>query len=99
MLDFETELVADGLLAVAKIIERMPRIVLLDLNLPGKSGLDILNEIRADERLANIKVIVLSADALRAEVVSDKADFVLLKPYTIAQLSGLVNRLVEQQSS
>jgi two-component system, OmpR family, response regulator len=99
MLDFETELVTDGLQALNKIAERMPDVVLLDINLPGKSGLDILDEIRANTVFNHIKVIVLTADALRADSAGDKADFILLKPYSVAQLSTLLNRLTEEQKS
>ncbi len=98
MFDFETELVTNGLQALDKIAERIPDVVLLDINLPGKSGLDILDEIRADVRFQQLQVVVLSADALRAERMIDKADFVLLKPYTIAQLTTLLNRLTENQN-
>src|SRR5437868_15341146 len=83
MLDFEAEQVDNGLQVFDTMVKRMPDVVLLDLNLPGKSGLDVLNDIRAETRFKNTKVIVLTADALRAERVIDKADFVLLKPYSI----------------
>jgi two-component system response regulator BaeR len=94
MLDFETELVTDGGLAFDRIVARMPDLVLLDIHLPGASGVDILNQIRADIRLTKLKVVMVTADALRAEAVSDKADFVLLKPYSISQLSNLITRLI-----
>jgi CheY-like chemotaxis protein len=99
MLDFETELVADGGLAFDRIVARMPDLILLDIHLPGASGVDILNQIRADVRLTNLKVVMVTADALRAETVSDKADFVLLKPYSISQLSNLITRLIGDKTS
>jgi CheY-like chemotaxis protein len=99
MLDFETELVADGGLAFGRILARIPDLILLDIHLPGASGVDILNQIRADVRLTNLKVVIVTADALRAEAVSDKADFVLLKPYSISQLSSLLTRLIGDKTS
>ena len=36
MFDFEAELVTNGLQALDKIAERMPDVILLDINLPGK---------------------------------------------------------------
>jgi two-component system, OmpR family, response regulator BaeR len=99
MLDFETELVTDGGLAFDRIVARMPDLVLLDIHLPGASGVDILNQIRADIRLTKLKVVMVTADALRAEAVSDKADFVLLKPYSISQLSNLITRLLGDKTS
>jgi two-component system, chemotaxis family, response regulator Rcp1 len=38
-----------------------PGLVLLDLNLPGVSGLEVLSQVRAEERLRHIPVIVLSS--------------------------------------
>jgi chemosensory pili system protein ChpA (sensor histidine kinase/response regulator) len=99
MLNFETELVADGSVAFDRIVARMPDLVLLDIHLPGASGVDILNQIRADVRLSKLKVVMVTADALRAEAVSDKADFVLLKPYSISQLSNLITRLIGDKPS
>jgi DNA-binding response OmpR family regulator len=98
MLDFDTELVTNGLYVISKMSERTPDVVLLDLNLPGKSGFDVLNDIRTDARFKDVKVIVLTADALRAERITDQADFVMLKPYTLSQLTSLLNRLLARQS-
>jgi CheY-like chemotaxis protein len=94
MLDFETELVSDGGLAFDRIVARMPDVVLLDLHLPEVSGVAILNQIRADVRLTHLKVVIVTADSLRADAISDKADFILLKPYSISQLSSLITRLI-----
>ena len=99
MLDFETELVTDGSLAFERIVARMPDVVLLDIHLPEVSGVDILNQIRVDIRLAKLKVVMVTADALRAEAVGDKADFVLLKPYSISQLSSLITRLIGDKTT
>jgi two-component system, chemotaxis family, response regulator Rcp1 len=45
-----------------------PDLVLLDLNLPRKNGLEVLVEMRADESLACIPVIVLTSSAARQDV-------------------------------
>ncbi len=45
-----------------------PDLVLLDLNLPRKNGLEVLDEMRDDERLASIPVIVLTSSAARQDV-------------------------------
>lgn len=44
-------------------------IVLLDLNLPGKRGLDVLREIKHDERLKHIPVVVLTTSQAERDVV------------------------------
>jgi DNA-binding response OmpR family regulator len=52
--------VADGSLAVEKIITEQPDLVLLDIVLPGTSGLDILKELREREETHSITVIMLT---------------------------------------
>lgn len=52
--------VADGSLAVEKIITEMPDLVLLDIVLPGTSGLDILKELREREETQSITIIMLT---------------------------------------
>lgn len=50
----------DGARAIEVIKKERPTIILLDLLLPGKSGLDILGEIRSDSTTKTIPVIILT---------------------------------------
>ena len=52
--------VADGNLGVEAVKEQKPALVLLDLMLPGKNGLQILQEIRADDEIKDTKVLVIT---------------------------------------
>ena len=51
--DFETEIYGDGSTAFMRLANAEPTVVVLDLNLPGLQGKDILADIRANRRLAN----------------------------------------------
>jgi DNA-binding response OmpR family regulator len=95
--DFDTELVRDGQLALKRLSEKVPDIVILDMHLPGISGLDILDQIRADARLSGVKVVVVTADALLASASDDKADITLIKPVSYHQLSDLSTRLIQKR--
>ena len=62
-----------------------PSLVLLDVRMPGPSGLDILRAIRSDASLAGTKVIMLSASALATDMAAGLAagaDFYLIKPFS-----------------
>ncbi len=52
--------VSDGSLAVEKIITEKPDLVLLDIVLPGTSGLDILKELRERDETKEVVVIMLT---------------------------------------
>ena len=93
-LGFETEIIGLGDKALARLAVTAPDVVLLDLHLPhGVSGIDILHHIRADERLKATRVIIVTGQPHMAETLRDEADLVLLKPFSIDQLSDLVARL------
>jgi CheY-like chemotaxis protein len=68
-------------------------VVLLDLHLPYASGVDILHHIRANQRLAKTRVIIVTADLFRAEALRDEVDLVLLKPISFTRLHHLAANL------
>ena len=90
---FQTQMIRNGRLALEQLMENTPKVVILDMHLPGLSGLEILKYIRTEERLALTNVIVTTADAVMAEQVRDSADLALIKPITFGQLRDLSARL------
>src|SRR5258708_6374703 len=52
---------ADGEMALAQARAHRPALVLLDVMMPGKSGLEVLRELRADEQLQAIGVVMITA--------------------------------------
>lgn len=95
--DFKLEFCADGHTALERLKDVIPQIVVLDLNLPGLSGREILTYIRAEARLARTQVILTTADNRQAETLNNDADIVLLKPVSPAQLRELTLRLSSMQ--
>ena len=65
---FSVQTVADGEEAINKIKEEKPDLVVLDIVLPHVDGWEILNQIKADEKLKKIKVILLSNLGQKEEV-------------------------------
>ena len=99
-LGFETEIIEMGDKALARLAVTVPDVVLLDLHLPhGVSGIDILRQIRADQRLKATRVIIVTGQPHMADTLRDEADLVLLKPFSINQLSDLVARLRPRDTS
>lgn len=91
--DFEIETYADGKAGLKRLHDITPDIVVLDLNLPGTPGRDILTVIRSDARFTRTRVILTTADERQAETMTDEVDIVLLKPVSPVQLRDLALRL------
>jgi DNA-binding response OmpR family regulator len=89
---FKPTTVSEGKLALELLSKMIPDIVVLDLHLPGISGGEILQAIRADGRLSETRVIIATADHRTAEDMRDAADLVLLKPISFKQLRDLSAR-------
>ncbi len=96
---YDTDIIRTGDRAMARLKTGMPDVVVLDLHLPGESGMEILKQIRADAHLARTRVIVASADPVMAESLNDQADLVLIKPISFSQLRDLANRLNPQAAA
>lgn len=92
---FDVTILSDGQKAMDRLdVEPPPRLVVLDLHLPHVSGVDILREkIRATPNLAQIPVILTTADDRLAMEVESDANIVLVKPISFSQLSLLASRL------
>jgi len=95
---FATEIIRSGDIALERLSETVPDMVILDLNLPQVSGAEILSKIRSDNRLADTCVIVATAHPQLADGVQGEADLVLLKPISFTQLRGLATRLSSANS-
>ena len=73
-----------------------PDLILLDLNLPRKDGREVLAEIKADEKLAAITVVVMTSstsekDLLRAQTL--KADSYIVKPVEFMRFLDVVREV------
>ena len=93
MAEFETEIAKDGQTALDKLAATQPIVIVLDLHLPYVSGEEILRRIRDDERLANVRIMIATADPLIAENLRNDVDLVLLKPISFNQIRDLAARL------
>jgi two-component system, OmpR family, response regulator len=87
---------ADGRDAMAQVETLRPQVVILDMMLPGRSGMDILREMRAHPGLAQTPVIVLTAKGQAAErdlATRTGASMFMAKPFGNAELLAAVRQL------
>jgi DNA-binding response OmpR family regulator len=87
---------ADGAAALAVAVAERPDLVLLDINLPDYTGLEVCRRLRADPRLAGVRIVMLTA-AQRTDVargLAAGADRYLAKPVSPVGLLSLVDELL-----
>jgi DNA-binding response OmpR family regulator len=85
----------DEALAVAR--ERRPDLAVLDIGMPGLDGVEVLEQIRADDDLRAMKVLLLTAKAQESDVrrgFAAGADAYVKKPFSPADLSARVRELL-----
>ncbi len=66
---YSTCAAADGAAALTLMLDEVPSLVILDLMMPGLSGLDVLDRMRADPRLRQVPVVILSSKLLNLDDV------------------------------
>jgi len=84
---------ADGARGLELAREHRPDLMLLDVNLPGLSGAEVLAELRRDPRTDAIPVAVLSADATtrsRQQLIDAGAEHYLTKPMDLDEFDHVV---------
>lgn len=89
----EIEWVSDGLAVRSAACWYRPEIILLDIGLPSRSGLQVLGDLRDTAELADIPVVVVTAwldQDLRRETVAAGAVNALSKPFSNDELVAVV---------
>jgi CheY-like chemotaxis protein len=88
----------DGESALRAVHVRRPDMVILDIGLPGMSGVDVLRALRAEEDTRHLPVLVLTAQVLPHEIArlgELACDGILAKPCELAELFGAVSWLLD----
>jgi DNA-binding response OmpR family regulator len=86
----------DGASALALARRTRPDLIVLDLMLPGQSGLDVLSELQSGDELARTPVIVISAWSYSdEEAIEAGADRFLAKPFDPDELRDAAVELLE----
>ena len=87
----------DGERAIAAAREHRPSIAILDVMMPRKGGIEVLETLRAGGELDGMKVILLSArvqDADKERGLAAGADAYMVKPFRFEELEATVAQLL-----
>jgi CheY-like chemotaxis protein len=92
---YATRIATGGDHALAMLENERPDLVLLDLYMPGMSGVDLLARLRADANLAGLPVVVMTAGAIdSAELTGRGASGMISKPFEVEALLHTVRELL-----
>jgi len=85
----------DGIEGLRLARSARPQLVVLDMVLPGMSGLDVLTEIRSNPALTGVKVILCTAHRIDPREAKEiGADRVLVKPFPAGELLSAAQELI-----
>lgn len=97
---FDVDTAEDGERALASVAEKTPEVILLDISLPGISGFDVLERLRADPAHATTPIVMLTAhgrEVEREKGLALGADDYITKPFSTRDLVEKVQALLASQ--
>ena len=95
---FEVHLARDGLEALAVLQRERPRLALLDVMMPHKSGFEVCQALRADDALKDTLVLMLTAKGRETDIAKGLAmgaDAYMTKPFSTKELVQKVRSLLD----
>ncbi len=94
---YETDEVHSGELALQKVAEGTPDLIVMDIRLPGMDGLETTRRLKADPETAAIPVVAVTAHAMPEDesmIREAGCDAYMPKPLRFSALLGLVRELL-----
>ncbi len=92
---------ADGLQTLQKARQHRPDLVLLDVMMPGKNGWEVAKELRGDDELRNVGIVMLTAIGERVNEMTSPlygADAFVDKPFDFAELEEKIKKVLEDRA-
>ena len=99
---FDVRRASDGDAAIREVAAKVPDLVLLDVMMPGISGLEVLEQWRANAATAAMPVIMLTAKAQEGDVERGfelGADDYVVKPFSPRELARRVTAVISRRKS
>ncbi|EKN47717.1 response regulator [Pseudomonas floridensis] len=92
----------DGLTALPMLQSGAFDFLVTDWNMPGMSGIDLLRQVRQDERLKSLPVLMVTAEAKREQIIEAAQAGVngyVVKPFTAQALKEKIEKIFERVNS
>lgn len=94
---YEVRVAADAEQALLAVSEFQPRLILMDLQLPGMDGLELTRRLKADPRHSNVVIVAVTASAMKGDEQKAKeagCDGYITKPVDTRTLPALIERFL-----
>jgi DNA-binding response OmpR family regulator len=95
---YEVLVATDGDQALETIQREQPALVLLDVMMPGKTGFDVCQAVRADPALAGVRILMLTAKGRDTDIskgLALGANAYMIKPFSTRELVQKVAEMLE----
>ena len=95
---FEVETAADGWQALQKVSSFAPHLILLDIQMPGKNGFEVVRALKADPATRHIRIVAFTGFALRDDEAGMRAagfDGYLSKPIDVKRFGAQVRACLQ----
>jgi two-component system, chemotaxis family, chemotaxis protein CheY len=92
----------DGVVALTKLKAGGFDFVVSDLNMPNMNGFELLRQIRADEQLKALPVLLVTAEAKKEDIVTAAqigASGYIVKPFTKATLEEKLSKILQKMQA
>jgi DNA-binding response OmpR family regulator len=103
LVGYDVKLIRNGLEAVNAIeLNEPPTLIILDVNLPGLSGRDVLQHIRKNRRYDDVPVLVSTANSVMAKVIEPELsdnDSLFIKPVSMVELQKMAKAIAKQKQA
>ena len=96
---YVTETAGSGEEAIAKVKNKVPDLILLDLMLPGIDGLQVCRQIKSDHKTEHVPIIMITAKGEESDIVTGLeigADDYVTKPFSPKVLVARVRRILQR---
>jgi two-component system chemotaxis response regulator CheY len=90
----------DGAIALKKLHSGDFHLVISDWNMPNLDGLSLLQQIRSNDNLKSVRVLIVTAEAKKDNIVAAAqagADGYVVKPFTAVTLEDKLNKIFDKQ--
>ncbi len=95
---YEVHVARDGEEAIAVLLRERPALVLLDVMMPKRTGFEVCQALRADERLKDVRVLMLTAKGRDTDIAKGLgvgADAYMTKPFSTKELVTKVREMLQ----